>query len=382
MEYFFVFGRLKALSFVELENVCSNFLGNNFELIDKGEYIILKTDVNQNLVDEIFHKLGGFIKYGSILNENLDILSLSENKKVVFGISSYSSKISFKEIKDLSQEFKDHFLEADRKVRFVLPKKGKVLASSQISSNDLIQKGFEIVFLENQLGKTLGVQDIDGFSSRDYEKPFVNKEMGVLPIKLSRMMINLANIKEGETLWDPFCGSGNILLEGLDLGYDVLGSDIDTESLQGTKMNLDWVKKKFKYTENSHAFYLDVLNPTASKLEVVKNINLGGIVCEPYMGEAQRKILKVDSAESLIAQHLYLVKSLFQVVDFLMLKEKIRLVIVFPEYKTEKGWLSVNKDLLQSKKIKILKVSDEDLHWSRVNSIIKRLILVFEYIPK
>jgi tRNA G10 N-methylase Trm11 len=382
MEYFFVPGRLKTLSFVELDTVCKSILGYNFKLTDRGEYILLETNVAESFVENIFPKLGGFLKFGVVLDENLDVLKIVQGEKVVFGISSYSSKNSFKAIKSISQEFKDYFVSAGKKVRFVLPTKETFLSSSQVISNSLISKGFELVLLDQKMGKTLAVQDIESFSLRDYSKPFVDKQMGVLPIKLARMMINFANIKQGTTLWDPFCGTGNILLEGLDLKYDVLGSDIDANSLEGAKKNILWAKKNFNYKNNSNIFFLDILNPSRSKLEIVKNTKLGGIVCEPYMGKAQKKILETENAKSLISQHLSLVQHLFMTLEFLNLSEKIRLVVVFPEYKTKNGWLSVEKKLLTFKNAKLLKLSEEDLHWSRVNSIIKRLIFVFEYIPK
>ncbi len=382
MEYFFIPGRLKDLSWVELESVCKTVLGSAFSLKEKNDYFLLKTDVSLNFVEDVFKRLGGFLKYGTILENDVDIVSLLDGEKIVFGISSYTSKYSFRDLKSLSQGFKETFTGMGKKVRFVLPKEEDFLSASQVLNNHLISEGFELVLLEDASGKTLGVQDIEGFSARDYSKPFVDKQMGVLPIKLARMMINFANIKQGKSLWDPFCGSGNILLEGLDLGYSVLGSDIDQESLDGSKANISWVKKRFDYKANSQVFFLDILNPTRSKLDIVKNSDLGGIICEPYMGKPQRKLLDNQQANSLVKQHYSLVQSLFFAIDQLGLKEKIRVVVIFPEYKTYKGWVSIERDLLDFKNTKLIKFPEKDLHWSRRNSIIKRLIFVFEYIPK
>lgn len=376
MDYFFVPGRLKKLSLVELDSVCRNILGSQYSISDKGQYFLLKTDLEESFVKEIFSKLGGFLKYGKILDADIDIQNLTDDGKIIFGISSYDDSVSFEDIKKLSHNFKKEFIKTGKKVRFVLPKGELFLSTSQVLNNKLVSEGLELVILKKQMGRTLGIQDIESFSTRDYDKPYVDNKMGVLPIKLARIMINLAEIKQQGSLWDPFCGSGNILLEGLDMGYDVLGSDIDTDAIQGAEKNVAWSKKNFKYGCNAKLFYLDVHNPTRTKLDILEKSKIGGIVCEPYMGKPQRKLLQVNGANSLVRQHYSLVEDLFVILDNLNLEKKIKVVIVFPEYKTRKGWISVKKDQLNFKNTKLIQ---KDLHWSRENSIIKRLIFVFEY---
>ncbi len=379
MEYFFVPERLKALSWVELNGVCKSILGSQYTLVEKEQFFHLKTNADITFVENIFQKLGGFLKYGVFLDSDINFTQLCENEKVVFGISSYSSKYKMGEVKKLSKKLKDEFVALGRKVRFVLPQDDVFLSTSQILNNKLLENGFEMVLVNERMGKTLGIQDIEGFSLRDYSKPFVDSEMGVLPIKLCRMMINIAGIKQGECLWDPFCGTGNVLLEGLDLGYDVLGSDIDKKSLDGSKKNLQWAIKKFGYKNRAQVFFLDILNPTISKLDIVQNSNLGGIVCEPYMGKPQKRILDEHKAKSLVKQHYSLVQHLFESLEMLNLKKKIKVVVIFPEYRTKNGWVSIEKKLLNFKNTNLI---EKDLHWSRENSIIKRLIFVFEYKAK
>ena len=376
MEYFFVPGRLKKLSLAELNSVCRNILGSQYDITDKGQYFVLKTDFEESFVKEIFSRLGGFLKYGKILDADIDIQNLTDGGKIIFGISSYDDSVGFDEIKKLSHNFKTEFVKTGKKVRFVLPKGEEFLSTSQVLNNKLISEGLELVILKNQMARTLGVQDIESFSTRDYKKPYVDSKMGVLPIKLARIMINLAEIKPQGSLWDPFCGSGNILLEGLDMDYDVLGSDIDENALQGAKKNISWAKKHFKYNSKANLFYLDIQNPTRSKVDILDKSEIGGIACEPYMGKPQRRLLQVNEANSLVRQHLVLVESLFTILNNLNFEKKIKVVVVFPEYKTRKGWVSVKKDQLNFKNAELIQ---KDLHWSRENSIIKRLIFVFEY---
>ncbi len=378
MEYFFLPGRLKELSEKELNCVCRTILGTQYTLSIKHNYFLLKTDVSADFVEKVFFKLGGFLKYGEILNSDLlsDEMVRNVTDKVVFGISSYSLKYNFEDIKKLAHTFKKEFVQLKKKVRFVLPQENVFLNSPQVLKNNLITNGFELVLLEDHVGRTLGVQDIDSFSLRDYGKPFVDTQMGVLPVKLARMMVNLACVREGQKVWDPFCGSGNILLEAMDLGYDVLGSDIDEKSLEGSEKNVEWFREKFNSKKNAQVFFLDILNPTKSKWNILQNSNIGGIVCEPYMGKPQRKPLEIQVANSLVKQHYSLVSSLFNVLNTISFEKSIRVVVVFPEYRTKKGWCSIEKKLLNFKNVKLL---EKDLHWSRENSIIKRLIFVFEY---
>ncbi len=379
MAYFFITGRLRALCLFELESVCKVVLGSNFKIEDRGDYVILRTQSSPSFVKEVFSRLGGFLKYGEILNEDFDLKSLAVDEKVVFGISAYGSKQKSTILHKFSKKLKEEFVKERKKVRFVLPKENNFLSTAQVVKNNLIENGFELALLDGVIGRTLQVQDFENFACREYSKPFVDRKMGVLPVKLARIMVNCAVVKQGGNIWDPFCGSGNVLLEALDLGYNVFGTDIDNESLKGASENVNWLKKKFNLENKASFSYLDVLKPTPSKLNFLSNLNVNGIVCEPYMGQAQRKPLDINKASSLVNQHYSLVQSLFAILENVEFEENIRLVIVFPEYKTKKGWVSISNDKLNFKNAKLIR---KDLHWSRENSIIKRLIFVFEYSTK
>ncbi|MEK6857065.1 MAG: DNA methyltransferase, partial [Nanoarchaeota archaeon] len=63
--------------------------------------------------------------------------------------------------------------------------------------------------------------------------------------KLARALINLTGIEKGK-LYDPFCGSGGILIEAGFMGLEPVGYDIDEEMLRKAKKNLEFYKiKKF-----------------------------------------------------------------------------------------------------------------------------------------
>jgi tRNA (guanine10-N2)-dimethyltransferase len=62
--------------------------------------------------------------------------------------------------------------------------------------------------------------------------------------KLARALVNLSSIKQDETLLDPFCGTGGILLEAGLIGANVIGSDIEDKMIEGCKKTLDFYKIK------------------------------------------------------------------------------------------------------------------------------------------
>ena len=57
--------------------------------------------------------------------------------------------------------------------------------------------------------------------------------------KLTRVMINLIGLKEGETVCDPFCGTGTTLLEAESMGIHAIGLDFDEKMYDISKENLD-----------------------------------------------------------------------------------------------------------------------------------------------
>ncbi len=56
--------------------------------------------------------------------------------------------------------------------------------------------------------------------------------------RLARAMINLARVKKGARILDPFCGTGSILIEGAIIGMKMYGSDIDERMLKASQTNL------------------------------------------------------------------------------------------------------------------------------------------------
>ncbi|ODS35147.1 MAG: hypothetical protein A7316_04335 [Candidatus Altiarchaeales archaeon WOR_SM1_86-2] len=58
--------------------------------------------------------------------------------------------------------------------------------------------------------------------------------------KIARVLVNLARVKAGDRILDPFCGTGGILIEAGLMGIDAVGLDIDERMVSGAKKNLEF----------------------------------------------------------------------------------------------------------------------------------------------
>ncbi|MDD5111568.1 MAG: methyltransferase [Candidatus Altiarchaeota archaeon] len=56
--------------------------------------------------------------------------------------------------------------------------------------------------------------------------------------KTARLLLNLARVKKGDRMLDPFCGAGGILIEAGLMGLKMTGRDIDDRMIEGCGKNL------------------------------------------------------------------------------------------------------------------------------------------------
>ena len=62
---------------------------------------------------------------------------------------------------------------------------------------------------------------------------------GVMMPRMIRSLINISGATPGETVLDPFCGTGGTLIETDLIGCNALGTDADPFMIQGCRLNLD-----------------------------------------------------------------------------------------------------------------------------------------------
>lgn len=78
-------------------------------------------------------------------------------------------------------------------------------------------------------------------SRKPHYKPFFYP--GVLMPRIARALVNIA--KPEEYLFDPFCGTGGIMVEAGLMGIKVIGSDVQRKLLLGAKINLDYYRVSY-----------------------------------------------------------------------------------------------------------------------------------------
>jgi len=388
-QYYFESGNFQDLSFAELVSVFNTFGLNKDTIHRYSDSILLikSSDISSDVLKKVFSRLGGFIRFGYIIDDLdtfLEDFSKKEDK-VIFGLSILGEPTSTdsKFLRRLGKQIKIGLKEEGKPSRFVNPlSRSSALNAAQIVGNDILEKGFELCIIrgENEeiYGSTISVQDVDGFAKRDIEKPHTDLEMGTLPPKLARIMVNLTGRKDG-IVWDPFCGSGTILMEAGMLGFDLLGSDIDEKAIDFTEKNIEWLSARGDIGDVKYkVFQMDVTNPTGKDVSDLKKTEIKCVVCEPYMGPPQRRVMFPNRAEVYIER----VKALY--VGLLDILGKIAhtgfiLVIIIPSYKTHTGWKTFSVRDVFGKQWDVVNgelCKGRDLMWKRKNSIITRNIFV------
>ncbi len=158
------------------------------------------------------------------------------------------------------------------------------------------QDVIDLIVVESQgqryLARTVASQHVDEWTARDRDKPYAAGRKGMLPPKLARMMVNigLGRLQRTEkdqppVLYDPFCGTGTILIEALIRGCEVIGSDLDHEAVAGTLENLYWLEEKYDQSFKYQVFQTDAAH--ADKRDWQTKVDL--IVTEPFLGKPDPK---------------------------------------------------------------------------------------------
>ncbi len=72
--------------------------------------------------------------------------------------------------------------------------------------------------------------------ARAAARPF-RHPVGIDPV-IARVMLNMAGVLAGESVLDPFCGTGSILVEAGMMGARIFGMDSDQRMIKGARRNL------------------------------------------------------------------------------------------------------------------------------------------------
>lgn len=303
MSSFFQLGKIPELSLAELNVLLPQ---HKFRLAHPQ---LAVTDQTVDLsLETVLAMSGGIVSGGNVLEDrDVDVVALversigSEIRSVAVSLLMTSANFSAKLLLD---EVKDRRKQQGLSLRYVLPTAGMHEMRSAALYHEMKDRRFAhfIIWQESvqfRIAKTAVVQNVDEWSELDYGKPARRIHEGMLPPKVARMMVNLglgqmpASL-QAPLVYDPFCGSGSVLIEGARVGCKVLGSDLSADAVASTQENIDWYiqRRDQKYPKhpifgfpwsiqpNLRAFTGDAVH--LDKYFSEREVDV--VVTEPYMG--------------------------------------------------------------------------------------------------
>ncbi len=334
-----------------------------------GEFVML--ELNETLDQKEFNHLGGQIKAGEVFDQvgKKDLVSkiadylsaYHDSGKLNYGVSVYGW--SERNLRSLLLDVKKEFKKRGVGSRFANQNFINISAAQYKGL-----RGKEILVCRDDddyyLAEVVAVQDIDGYSKRDFDKPFRDMKVGMLPPKLAQIMTNLTG-SDG-VIWDPFCGGGVLIMEGILMGHSMLGSDINAKTLEGAKKNVQWVKKAFEVKAEADLFVHDATKPLPDK-------KFDAIACEGYLGPPQDRLKSKREFSAVISELSVLYKSFFKSLKAGSFKGPV--VIALPFYKTREGELSLDEVIREIENMGFKK--DLSLKYARKDQLVGRHILRF-----
>jgi len=304
MEYLFLLGRNIKLSLAEIFSYLekNKIKLINFYLASNGVLIDVDKELN---INKAINNIGGTIAIGNIsFQGDIDkIIKEISEKEIYFGVSNklnytifnFCDEISFEKVYSaMKSNFKKerlksryHPLRGDLKMQ-----DGDALLGSPSSLAKLGAKYFLFKTDKYFFGTFDEVYNTIESEKRDMERPLRREALAISP-RLSKILINLSQVKENEILLDPFCGVGAIIQEALLQNINVVGVDADEKAVKNCNLNISWLKKNYKIDSK-----YEILNSNSIKAKLKK---IDGIVTEPSLGKLLRKIPSEKEAQKMIS---------------------------------------------------------------------------------
>lgn len=296
MEFLFFIGRTHELAHAELETVL-HARYNEASLETITPTIIKVSSISLEEAQELQGILGGTLKIVQIeekLNEptteelEAKCVAILENlgkekQKIWFGLA----EIGRDTLKAVDHyRIKESLKDAGFTVRFVEGTRAGLGASVLIHQN--VE---ECVIVREKgttyFGYTIAVQNIDDWTVRDRMKPAADRQHGMLPPKIARILVNLALPAggAGKRLLDPFCGTGTVVMEAMMLGYTGVGTDLRVEAVGQTQKNASWLITQYGLSSTFAVATSDVTHLTQEMI----GGRVDAVACEGFLGALKPK---------------------------------------------------------------------------------------------
>jgi len=281
-KYLFILGRNPELSRQEILSYLKSREIQKKIISEQENLLLIEAEINPS---EMISSLGGTIAIGRVLVSGGDeeILSYIEKNPIYYGEENkfQYSILNFAENPEIEEAIKENF----RKEKLKSIRKNPELTPEKLSG--LVN----YFFFSGNFGVIQSVYDTCEAEKKDMEKPIRRSELAISP-RLARILINLSQVKENETLLDPFCGIGVIMQEALLSGINVIGIDINRKACENAKRNLLWIQNKYKTRAK-----WKIINKDSARV-ILKNID--GIACEPNLGILLKSSPNQEKAREMI----------------------------------------------------------------------------------
>ena len=365
--YIFITGKHPELSIAELKTRYPKHKA----LVAGEDFVVI--DLPKSIDQSEFNQLGGFIKAAEFIKEVkkdalveglADVLkSHYQGSKLDYGLSLYG--MSENQLRSILLKLKKKLKSDGIKSRFI-NNQFKNISSAQYKS--ISKKGIELIVISNKgratIGHTVAVQDIDAYSKRDYDKPFRSMQMGMMPPKLAQILVNLIGAKG--KIWDPFCGSGTLIMEGVLMGHDMVGSDINPKHIEGAEKNMAWLKSEFKVSSTAKLLTHDATKPFKEAFDA--------IAFEGDLGVPHNQSIKSDYLEEIAKGLDELYIKFFE--NLKAMKCKVPIVCALPFFRLHNGREVELNCVGEIEKMDFKKTLH--LKYSRANQAVGRAIYKFE----
>ena len=307
----------------------------------------------------------------------------AKGRKIRFGISTYpilsgNFPINFRRFsRGMNDQVKKLLLENgakradyyayDEPDRRVEKRLNIALWPKTIAKNSLLTSpNAEIlaIFSEKSLyiARTNVVYDSMLQQYRDESRPFVAAEISTSP-KICRTLLNLSGARPGDTILDPFCGTGTLLMEAAMLGMRCIGVDIDADQVQGARSNLKWLAK-----DMGEKLDYDIVQGDSRELSSIVRKQVDAVAFEPILGPIYKMPPLKEEAVRTIKELTTLYRKVLTEIS-VILRPDGRVAMTIPVINAEGEPISVDfKDLTKGTGLALYRMLSSDSIRSKSDS--------------
>jgi len=226
------------------------------------------------------------------MKELVGLMTAHLEDKSNISLSGY--EVGEDDYEDLVRSVLDRIREAGfKKVRLLRPQ-GNELLSEQV----LAREALDVIAFPYHggfgLGPTAWVPDSASMRQRGTRKPALHSDIALSP-RLARTLVNLADLRPGQTVLDPFCGTGTILIEAYEKSLRCLGLDSRAARVQEARENLRW------YAGGMADRGYDIRKGDARELpRLLRGTKVDAIVTEPFLLPRLDARPKTSTAQAMV----------------------------------------------------------------------------------